>query len=131
MHSDDHLPYGATAPAPTPEPLPVGWRLCPCGRRVQPWVKGQGIGHGIWFGVVSPAITLMIYALIAGVALSEPLDGQPVARAVLLALIPLCWLVALLVLVRVGHRGGCLAGRSVAWFIVWPGAAVTAIASAL
>lgn len=131
MNGDAHLPYGATAPAPTAEPLPPGWRLCPCGQRVRPWFAGRGIGHGIWIGVVSPLITLVIYAFVVAVALSEPLADQPVARAVVLGLIPLSYLVALLVLVRVGHRGGCLMARSLAWFIVWPGAAVTAVMSAL
>ena len=127
MRGEPHLPYGATAPPQVPAPLPPGWQLCPCGQRVRPWFKGRGFWHGIWIGFISPLITLILYAFIVAVALSEGLADQPVVRGVVLAVLPLSYLVLLLVLVHAKHRGGCLLARSLAWFFVWPGATLTAI----
>lgn len=128
-----HQPYGTVgAPDPAEPPLAPGFQRCPCGRPVRPWFRGQGVGHAIWLGVVSPLLTLALYALVVGVAFAPGVRQVPGATAVVLGLLVVFYLVALIALAASAkHRGRCLAGRSLIWFLLWPGAAISAVASAV
>lgn len=133
MTTPQPSPYGTVAPPdPISDALPPGHERCPCGQPVKPWFRGRGVGHAIWFGGVSPLITLAVYALIVALALSEEVARTPGATAVFLGLLPLIYLVMLIVLAAAAkHRGLCLLRRSLVWFAVWPGATISAVLAAL
>lgn len=130
--SQQPLPYGTTAPPDPPAPLRPGYELCPCGREVKPWFRGHGTGYAIWLGGISPLITLALYGLIVALALSDDVARTPGGTAIFLGLLPAIYLGILISLAAVRkHRGLCLLKRSLVWFVLGPGALISALFTAL
>lgn len=129
--SSMHQPYGSVGVTTAgPEPLPPGHELCRCGRPVKPWFRGRGVGHAIWLGGFAPLIGVALYGLIIALALSPEVSDTPIASAVIIGLLVVIWLIVLIILAAAAkHRGLCLLRRSLAWFILWPGVALTLIVS--
>lgn len=94
---------------------------CRCGVVSDRWVRGQGVWAGFWYAVGYPLTTAALYVLLALGALRGP--GVPVAVSVLIGAVPVVILaVTVAVQARAGHRGTCLVGRSLSWWLVWPAA---------
>lgn len=108
--------------------LPEHRIVCPCGREVDRFVLGQGRWHAVWAAGLAPLITVAIYLLVVAVGIQLLLDGEDLVGGLVLALVPLVYVLTLLV-VASRHRGGCLVRRSLYWFVAWPGYAVAALAS--
>lgn len=94
---------------------------CRCGVVSDRWIRGQGPWFGFWYAVGYPLVTAGLYVLLVLGAIRGP-DVSSTVR-VLLGSVPLVILaITGVVQFRAGHRGACLFGRSLYWWMVWPGA---------
>lgn len=78
-------------------------------------------------GILSPIFTVGLYLAVVLIALSGSSDLPDVVRPLLLATIPVVYLLTWITLGIGRHRGWCRLKRSTYYFFVWPGALLLAV----